>query len=45
MDIAESREEACEECGATFEDDDIDLVYDEDGTLLCTDCLFEKWGV
>jgi len=29
--------EKCEDCGAEEE-----LVYDDDGRLLCTDCLFER---
>ena len=38
------KEEKCEDCGITSEDlnDDDMLVYDEDGCLLCTDCLFEQ---
>ena len=39
MDTAEINEE-CEDCGASNED--VDLVYDEDGVLLCTECLFER---
>ena len=34
-------EEKCEDCGATTWDD-VELVYDEDGRCLCTDCFFER---
>ena len=42
--MAYKEEEKCEDCGITSEDlnDDDILVYDEDGRLLCTDCLFES---
>lgn len=30
--------EACERCGM----DDGALLYDDDGKLLCPDCIFEK---
>jgi hypothetical protein len=38
------KEEKCEDCGVTSEDlmNEGALVYDEDGNLLCTDCLFER---
>ena len=44
MDTVEKNEyEECEDCGTSYEDeDDLALVYDEDGRLLCTDCLFER---
>ena len=35
-------EEKCEKCGATTYADDVALMYDEDGILLCEDCFFEQ---
>lgn len=35
--VDNSGENECVECGSTE-----DIVYDEDGDPICTDCLFEK---
>lgn len=35
-------EEKCEDCGASYCDKDVQLVYDDDGRCLCTDCFFER---
>ena len=32
----------CEDCGIRWYEDVANLVYDEDGRLLCSDCLFEQ---
>lgn len=34
--------ERCEDCGADWITDDVQIVYDEDGRCLCTDCFFER---
>lgn len=35
-------EEKCEDCGVYWMEDGVQLVWDEDGRLLCTDCYFER---
>jgi hypothetical protein len=35
-------EETCEDCGASFWDKDVQIVYDDEGRCLCTDCFFER---
>lgn len=38
----EDFETKCEICGVSYWDKDVQLTYDEDGRLICTDCFFEE---